>query len=854
MKEGFAKKNRKRYLTLFFVLIFIVTCTILSSKVKTKGYSGLWDFVSTVSSNYWKGTKANPESISIEIDDKEYKHLEKNRNAALERGVIINELDGDYVPATLEYQNKKIKIKLRLKGHMTDHLQDNKWSFRIKIKGNDSFMGMKRFSIQHPGTRGYVYEWIYHELMKREDIIALRYKFINVTVNGRDWGIYAVEENFENELIENNNRKKGPILRFNPDLYWVNRYSMMQKSSSADEFASYYSANPEAYAEDKVLKDSTQKMYYLKAIALIEGLRNKKLTVPQVFDVDRLAKFHAIIDLVGGDHSVDWSDIKYYYNPVSAKLEPVAYESFTDFTTRDIAGAYKYVQLDSNDNFEDWHKTLFSNPEFFRAYIKQLEKISEASYLDSFFDESNIELQKNLAIIYKEFPYKKFDKQGYYRNQKMIKKILSAAKSFHAYFNSVSNNEIHIQLGAIESLPVEIKSLSIGDNKSVLPIKPIVLAAKQRKEFVNFSDYIFVLPSGIRWNDSLISNLSVRYSVLGSQLEKETKVFPFPHTDTEFISNDLKNKQATIASFSFLEVDEIKKTIYIKPGAQTISSDLIVPKGYRFLANLGVSLDIKNGAKIISYSPLIFEGTEEKPLVIESSDSTSQGIEVVCSTNRSTFKYVVFKNLPKINDTQWNRTGALTFYESAVEFTNCSFYNCKAEDVVNLIRSKFLFKECFFENTHDDALDADFSEGNVSNCAFENCSENALDLDMCKITVKSIAINGAGNKALNIKAGTQLKGSDVKIKNANIAVSAEDLSEINLNNVDISDSKIGIVAYKNKPGAGHPKVVITGLVMKHVDKNYLREKKSTIVVNGNDVKEDVDNVEAIIKDDKKKHK
>ena len=34
----------------------------------------------------------------------------------------------------------------------------------------------------HPGTRGYIYEWIYHQLMKQEDIIALRYKFINVTI------------------------------------------------------------------------------------------------------------------------------------------------------------------------------------------------------------------------------------------------------------------------------------------------------------------------------------------------------------------------------------------------------------------------------------------------------------------------------------------------------------------------------------------------------------------------------------------------------------------------------------------------------------------------------------------------
>ena len=221
--------------------------------------------------------------ISMEIQDKDFKLLEQDRNRALERNVIINNIDGDYVPGTLDYNGKKLKVKLRLKGHMTDHLQDNKWSFRIKVKDKDSFMGMKLFSIQHPGTRGYIYEWIYHELMKREGIIALRYKFINVTVNGRDWGIYAVEENFADELIENNERKKGPIIRFNPDLYWVDRYNEIIGSKPVAEFASYYSAPVEAYGEDKILKDSVQSSYYLKAIALLPNAPHQKPDPLKVF-------------------------------------------------------------------------------------------------------------------------------------------------------------------------------------------------------------------------------------------------------------------------------------------------------------------------------------------------------------------------------------------------------------------------------------------------------------------------------------------------------------------------------------------------------------------------------------------
>ena len=849
-------RGKKKLITRSFLLMLgsflIIGGYFASHKLQTKGYSGLWDFIKTVSSNYLDSRNANPETISIEIKEKDFKKLEMNRQQALERGVIINDIDGDYVGATIEYQGKKIKVKLRLKGHMVDHLQNDKWSFRIKVKDKDSFMGMKRFSIQHPGTRGYIYEWIYHQLMKKEDVIALRYKFINVFVNGKDWGIYAVEENFDKELIQNNNRKVGPIIRFNPDLYWVDRYNEIKQSQPVAEFASYYSSAVEAYREDDVLEDSLQKQYYLKATALMDGFRNRTLTIDQVFDVQRLAKFNAIIDLVGGQHSIDWSDIKYYYNPVSAKLEPVSYESFTQFPFQELSGTYKYSPIDSSGHYLTYHEALFSNPAFFKEYIRQLERISEPNYLDKFFGDNNEELKKNLSILYKEFPYKKFDKTSYYENQLMIKQLLSAPKAFQAYMDRFSNSQVYLQVAGIESLPVEISSVSISGS-TAFPSAPIILSAKKKNQNVIYKEYVFSFPSKVLLTDSVLKNLKVNYTILGGSTKHDSKVLPFPHADNEFIANDLKNKQSTILDFSFLEVNEITKSISIRQGKYIVQKDLVIPSGYQFIVKSGVCLDIKSSAKIISYSPFIFEGDEDEPIIIESSDSTSEGIEFI-NTGNSIFKYVNFRNLPKVHDNQWARTGAITFYESPVEFENCNFYNCKAEDAINLIRSKFSFKECLFHKVHDDALDIDFSEGVINNCVFENCKENALDITMGRVKINAIYINGAGNKALNVKSGTFLKGSDVKVVNANIGISAEDQSYVNLANVSISDSKIGVIAYKNKPDSGHAKVEIVGLVLKNVKTNYLIEKKSTMIINGKDIGNKIDDVETIIKGDKGKNK
>ncbi len=776
-----------KYIVLLLVALLIAIGAYKASKIlQTKGYNGLFDFLTTIGSNYVNGKKANAENISIEIKEKDIKKLEKNRAQALERGVIINYIDGDYVPATLEYKEKKLKIKLRLKGHMTDHLQDNKWSFRIKIQEDDSFMGMKRFSIQHPGTRGYIYEWIYHELMKREDIIALRYKFINVMVNGKDWGIYAVEENFDKELISNNTRKKGPIIRFNPDLYWADRYNEIKRFKPVAEYASYYSANAEAYREKDVLKDSTQYVYYLKALALMEGFRCKKIAADQVFDIPRLAKFHAIIDLVSGQHSIDWSDIKYYYNPVTARLEPVAYESFTVFPFESIAGNYKYTILDSNQNYEDLHTALFSNPVFFRAYVKALERISDPAYLNDFFRNTNAELKNNLAILYQEFPYKKFDPKDYYDNQLMIKKILDAPKSFHAYLNNVSKEQVCLQIGAIESLPVEIRSIKIG-NVELYPAAPIILPAKQYNQYVLYKDYYFSIPSGISLKDVSERDIVVNYSLLGASFIKQEKVFLFPHTTSEFVSADLRNKQSNITDFSFLLIDEKQKTIHFKPGVHKILSDLIIPSGYRVIADEHVSLDLLNKSKIISYSAILFSGTEEEFITIQSSDYTGQGIELITAPG-SVFKKVFFKNIMEVQDKQWERKGYITCYESKVEFNDCRFYDSKAKQVLNIIRSDFVIKDCLFQNVKEDALNIDFAKGKIINCVFENC-EKAINATMSRIDLKSVYVNEAKGAAFYLKEGSQVTGGDVRIKKSLEAIHAQGFSDVNLNGVILTEVK-----------------------------------------------------------------
>ena len=69
------------------------------------------------------------------------------------------------------------------------------------------------FPFRSPETRNFLYEWAFHQNLMNEGILTTRYDFVNVMLNGELLGTYAIEENFNAELLESQGRRQGVILR-----------------------------------------------------------------------------------------------------------------------------------------------------------------------------------------------------------------------------------------------------------------------------------------------------------------------------------------------------------------------------------------------------------------------------------------------------------------------------------------------------------------------------------------------------------------------------------------------------------------------------------------------------------------
>lgn len=260
------------------------------------------------------------ESFDIEIKFKHLYKLYNKKNTALKLGSLISE-DNDYVPAKINDQGRRISIKMRLKGDMLDHLEGKKWSFRIKTKSSDHYKGIRVFSIQHPMTRGYQWEPLFYEFLREFDILTPRYFFKNVTLNGEDIGIMAIEEHFSKEILESQSRRESVILRFDES---DSRAGLLDGSAHAH---SGQNAFIKPFRSSKVFKKKNLKDIYLNSISKIQLYLKGELPMGEVFNLGKMATYVAACEVWNAEHGLWWTNMRFYVNPITMLLEPIAFDN-----------------------------------------------------------------------------------------------------------------------------------------------------------------------------------------------------------------------------------------------------------------------------------------------------------------------------------------------------------------------------------------------------------------------------------------------------------------------------------------------------------------------------------------------
>ena len=780
--------------------------------------------------NYTKGKFSTLDKMDLDIKFKHMMRLNYLREQAVmnDGKFIADNLKDEEFPAKLTYDGKKYNVKISLTGKMVfPHLNHpNHWSFQVKVKGGKTIDGMKRFGMLVPRSRGYLTDWLGLNLMKERGLITLRSDFKDLSLNGKSVGVYYMEERFDKHLLENNQLKEGIIFKIGEDL--------------------------NIYQEENLMLEPDTRSQVILLRQMWQNVSNGKMPANQFFDIGKMAKLYAITDLMNSRHPLLRDNMRFYFNPITGLVEPIARE-FEDLEETDITDMVLFLEKPNLGTWHFWVKNdkilqkIFENLEFEKQYISEVEIISQETFLDTFFQKHEDQLHELMGGIYKDWTFYELPKYTLYENQDYLRSALhSGVTGVSADFVKKEKDQITIKISNQHFLPLEISNVSFRDSIFFYPKESIVLAGKKENGDERVEDFEFKIPENITWGDTLLPELKVNYNYLG--LEKGLKralVFSsIENTSNNTFANPIVRND-NIESFDFLQKKENR--IIIPEGEWTISKDLVIPNGKRFEIQAGAKIDLINQAKIISYSPIFSNGTSSNPIVINSSDATSEGIVIMRATERSQLTHTLFNQLSRPEETGWRLSGAVTFYESPVDISDCIFSNNKiGDDFLNIVRSDFLIEKSQFKNILSDAFDCDFCTGKVSDTDFTNIGNDGIDVSGTQLEVVNVRMDGVGDKGLSAGENSQMTASQIDIKNAEIAITSKDQSLLTITDSKISGSRISMALFQKKPEFGPGFIKAERVEMGQSEIAYLIEANSELVVDGEMVESNNENVKRIL--------
>ncbi|MDJ0577915.1 MAG: CotH kinase family protein [Xenococcaceae cyanobacterium MO_234.B1] len=788
--------------------------------------------------------KVKPETVELHIKFKNYQKLAFKRETALQKGFLLKSSD-DYVPAKIVHQGKTVRVKMRLKGDYLDHLKSDKhWSYRVKVKDDETLFGMKVFSLQKPWTRRGLNEWLVLEALKREGILTPRYQFVKLLLNGDDLGMYAVEEHFNKFLIESNRQREGAIVKFNEDTYWAELVNQDKISGRlANGGREYIASIIDGFQVNKQLADPVRQKQYLNAVHLLEAFRQGKLSASEAFDVEKMARFYALAELFKAQHALNWTNRRFYLNPVTSRLEPIGFDASVGITGRGhlIYGAVYGNSLgkQSDEPSSDLDQAFFQDPVFFETYLRELERITKHSYLDELFSGLETDIKKNKYLIRDIRDIGDFSLEKFYQNHKFLRTVLEPVKLLNAY--TLPNSPSVINIGNVLQLPVEVLSLKCGEDVVLLPSERIILPGRAKGQPMNYQHISFSGEGAETCTGEQVVR-KVAHRILGTSRVVESEIILWPLEDQQLVQAQQNRNEGNLRSFEFVKVDEEAKIATILPGRWTLEGSIIVPQDYSLRLGPGTEIDLLKGAKIISYAPVVLSGTQEEPIWIRSSDGKGQGIAVLGAKQQSSLEHVVFENLTNPAEKGWTLTGAVTFYESSVQLQRCAFLSNQSEDALNLVRSNYSIRNSLFSSTQSDAFDADFSDGTIQNTVFRNCGNDCIDVSGSVVTVKKVTVEGSGDKGFSVGEQSEAHVSDLLLKNVNIGIASKDKSLVKGEKISISGGNYGIVAFQKKSEFGPASAEVNGLSLEQVTTPYQVENGSQVRANGQQIPENVKNL------------
>ena len=428
------------------LLVFVVGL-IVGIRVWPKGVGKLWSVPVRIARSV--GSPQDLPTLVVDMNFDSYDAILDQRRMALQDGVHIPS-NQDFVTATIRLSGSTVPVRMRLLAGPADHLgSDEKWGFEVRTRQSQQLAGMQRFYLLDPAANNWLNEWAFARVLEREGILAARYQFVHLILNGNNRGTYALQEGFDSELLTTQGRQEGVIVEFDANLLWesIAHFHGDAQAAYADPVANLSATDFQYFEVDTfrdaaIARDPSLSAQRANAIGLLRALQSGRLGASDVFDVSQYGRFLALVDLWGATRATSLVNLRYYYNPTSARLEPIGFNG-------NALGTDERLSL----------VATYDDPALQAAYVREAMRISQPEYLDTLQTELGPEFQRLRQVLRTEAGALGSPWDTLRSRQEQIRRSLAPVQPIFAYLGSPTlalSATLRIDVANVLNLSVQI--------------------------------------------------------------------------------------------------------------------------------------------------------------------------------------------------------------------------------------------------------------------------------------------------------------------------------------------------------------------------------------------------------------
>lgn len=388
--------------------------------------------------------------LALDMAFDNYSQLLGQRERALVAGAAFP-AEADYLPASIRLQGEEIPVRLRLASGDISGLRDEEtWPLELVTRDDRQLEGMEHFYLRDAAANNGLAEWAFLRHLQREGFLTPRYEFVRLLLNGRDLGVYAVQQGLEPALLGQAEPLAGAVVSFDTRRLWqaAARYEGDLQAALADPL---FSLNPhdirfyEVVVHDEILEPAEPAAG--KAVALLRGLQQGEIAAAQVFDLQQYARFLALVDLWGADGATQLSNLAFYYDPQEERLQPLAANGNPLRPGARLSPAATFYDSDLQ-----------------AAYVTALGEVGDPTYLDAL----RAWLEPELSPVQAALPANASQPnlwQQLDERQALVRQSLEPAQPVLAYLGSPTlamSATIGVDVANLLNAPVEVLGFDIS--------------------------------------------------------------------------------------------------------------------------------------------------------------------------------------------------------------------------------------------------------------------------------------------------------------------------------------------------------------------------------------------------------